>query len=63
MKPPEVYVDALLTPREAADVLRVSERTLASWRYQGMGPAYVKVGSAVRYRPDALGAFCEDVAP
>ena len=34
----------LLTPREAADFLRVSESWLAKARMRGDGPPYVKVG-------------------
>jgi predicted DNA-binding transcriptional regulator AlpA len=29
---------------------KITEPTLAQWRYLGKGPAFVKVGSAVRYR-------------
>ena len=44
----------LLTPREAARVLMVSESWLAKARMRGDGPAYVKVGRAVRYAQTAL---------
>jgi predicted DNA-binding transcriptional regulator AlpA len=44
----------LLTPREAADFLRVSESWLAKARMRGDGPPYVKVGRSVRYRDGAL---------
>ena len=39
-----------LTPREAADYLRVSERTLIRWRNARTGPPYTKVGHKVVYR-------------
>lgn len=42
--------DALLTENQAARILRVSPRTLQGWRHRGTGPAYVKLGTAVRYR-------------
>lgn len=32
-------------------------RTLAAWRYQGKGPAYLKLGGAVRYRLEDVEAF------
>lgn len=41
----------LLTPPEAADLLRVSEKALALWRRTGDGPAFVRLGrSVIRYR-------------
>ena len=41
----------LLTQREAAQLLRLSERSLERYRVSGFGPRYVKAGhSAVRYR-------------
>lgn len=45
---------ALLTPREAARILNVSESWLAKARMRGDGPAYIKVGRAVRYTQAAL---------
>ena len=42
----------LLMPEEAAQVLRISPRTLAKWRSTGENNIpYVKVGKSVRYRP------------
>ena len=40
----------LLTQREAALVLRLSERTLERLRLQGGGPRFVKANRSVRYR-------------
>jgi predicted DNA-binding transcriptional regulator AlpA len=41
----------LLTQREAACVLRLSERTLERLRVSGLGPKFVRVaGRSVRYR-------------
>ncbi len=39
----------LISTREAAVRLGVSELTLKGWRAAGRGPDYVKVGAAVRY--------------
>jgi hypothetical protein len=47
----------LMTPDEAARLLRVTPATLATWRARHTGPAYVKIGHAVRYRPSDLEAF------
>ena len=40
----------LRTQREAAEVLRLSERTLERMRLTGLGPAFVKAGRRVLYR-------------
>jgi excisionase family DNA binding protein len=43
----------LLTQREAATLVRLSERTLERLRLSGGGPVYVKAGRRVLYRePD-----------
>jgi excisionase family DNA binding protein len=44
-------MDMLLTPRNAADALQISVRTLERLRVTGNGPAFVKTGNRlVRYR-------------
>lgn len=40
----------LMSGKELAALLQVRENTLNVWRCKGLGPAYIKVGSAVRYR-------------
>jgi len=44
----------LLTQREAATLLRLSQRTLERLRVTGAGPRYVKAGRLVRYRETDL---------
>ena len=47
---------------EAAAMLGVSPRTLANWRTQGIGPAFVRVGSVhsrTLYRVDDLAAWLD----
>jgi excisionase family DNA binding protein len=44
----------LLTPKEAARVLKVSLSCLAKKRMNGDGPPYIKVGRSVRYTESAL---------
>lgn len=46
--------ERLLTPREAASFLRVSESWLAKARMRGDGPPFVKVGRSIRYPESAL---------
>lgn len=48
----------LLTPTQAAEVLGVPEGTLAQWRSQRRGPAFIKLeGRLVRYRARDLEAY------
>ena len=47
-------MQTLLTQREAAHLLRCSQRTLERLRVSGAGPTYVKAGRLVRYRDQDL---------
>ncbi len=47
----------ILSEREAAEYLGLSVRTLQKWRWQGGGPLFAKLGSAVRYRIEDLDDF------
>lgn len=47
----------LLTPPEAAEVLRTKARTIERWRTNGDGPAFVRIGRRVAYRRQDLEAF------
>ena len=46
--------DTLLTGSEAADVLRLSERTMERHRVTGTGPRFVRLGRSIRYRRQDL---------
>jgi len=46
----------LLTQREAALALRLSERTLERWRVSGIGPHFVRLNHSIRYRQQDLDA-------
>ena len=46
-----------LTERVAAGRLGLKVATLRAWRGQGKGPAYVRLGRAVRYLPSDLQEF------
>ena len=50
----------LLTQSEAAQFLRLKPKTLARWRWAGIGPRFLKVGGAVRYELAALEGFIEE---
>jgi predicted DNA-binding transcriptional regulator AlpA len=53
-KPTTTRTERLLTPKEAADALRVSLSWLAKARMRGDGPAFVRVGRSIRYTEAAL---------
>lgn len=38
-------------------MLRISVRTLQAWRVSGQGPAFLKIGAAVRYERGGLDAW------
>lgn len=41
-----------MPPAEVSAVLDgIPEKTLADWRSRGIGPAFIKVGRHIRYRP------------
>ena len=52
--------DPLLSQERAAAVIGVKPPTLATWRHQGKGPKYVKVGRAAFYRPADIEAWLDE---
>ena len=42
----------LWTDRQLAFLLHMKVAALRRWRYLSFGPKFVKLGSAVRYRPE-----------
>src|SRR4051794_8585309 len=63
----------ILTDVEVAERLGVSRFTVRSWRLKGVGPRFLKMGRAVRYRSEDVDEFeqqalvetqaCSDHAP
>jgi hypothetical protein len=51
---PDNNIERLLTPAEAAEILRVAESTLRGWRTRGTGPPWLKIGRSVRYSRSGL---------
>jgi predicted DNA-binding transcriptional regulator AlpA len=47
----------LLSAREAASLLQLSERTLERFRVSGTGPKFVRLGRSIRYRLIDIEAF------
>lgn len=57
---PAVVLPDLLSPRDVADRLGVSEQTLANWRsVHRYDLPFIKVGGAVRYDSRDVAAFIE----
>jgi hypothetical protein len=46
-----------LTDTEVATRLGISRFTVRAWRRKGLGPHFLKLGRAIRYRPDDLAEF------
>ena len=53
----ELVLKTLYTTDQVADLLKVHPVTLRQWRVDGIGPFYLKVGRAVRYRHADLAGF------
>ncbi len=51
--------DELLTPEVLATRLDKTAASLAQWRYQGLGPRFIKAGRLVRYRRSDVHAWLE----
>ena len=47
----------VLSDAEVAERLGVSPFTVRAWRHKGQGPRFMKMGRAVRYRPEDVEAF------
>lgn len=50
---------SLLNTEKAASRLGLATSTLEKWRFQGIGPTFVKLGRCVRYRSDDLDIFIQ----
>ncbi|MDQ0030881.1 helix-turn-helix transcriptional regulator [Arthrobacter bambusae] len=50
----------LLTAAELGAKLHKTAPALAQWRYKGIGPKFVKVGSGVRYRASDVEAWLDE---
>lgn len=53
-------IEQLLSAADLAQQLGVSEGQLAQMRYLGTGPAYIKVGTRVRYARVDVEAWLHD---
>ncbi len=48
-----------LCTKAAARYVGLNPRTLDQWRYQGKGPAYLRIGRSIRYIQSELLAWLE----
>lgn len=48
-----------MTEKDTAAYMCVSEKTLQKWRWQGCGPAFLKVGRLIRYRLEDVDAYLD----
>ena len=49
-----------LTPRELSERWNCSQKTLTSWRVEGVGPCFLKIGNRIRYRLQDVEAWEEE---
>ncbi len=56
-EPSAPVLDGLLTPAMLAERLGLTERTLSEKRITGTGPAFIRLGTHVRYRPEVVDAW------
>jgi hypothetical protein len=52
-------LETLLTPIEAAAILKVKTNTLAKWRVTSQGPSFIYVGRSVRYSAREIARFID----
>jgi excisionase family DNA binding protein len=50
-------MQTLLTPSETANILQITQGTLANWRLEKKYLPYIKVGKSVRYKKDDIEKF------
>jgi transposase len=52
------HPSALLTEKEAAELLHLCPRALIGWRNRGLVP-YIRIGRSIRYRLESLTSLLE----
>jgi predicted DNA-binding transcriptional regulator AlpA len=50
-------LDQLLDERDVSRLLKMSLASIRRWRVSGRGPAYLKIGTSVRYTPQSVSEF------
>jgi predicted DNA-binding transcriptional regulator AlpA len=52
-------IEALLNEHDVARITGMSLASTRRWRLLHKGPKYIKIGAAVRYRPEDISAWLE----
>jgi predicted DNA-binding transcriptional regulator AlpA len=52
-------IEALLTEHDVARITGLSVASVRRWRLLRQGPKYLKIGAAVRYKPEDISAWLE----
>lgn len=52
-------IEALLTEKDVARRIGLSLASVRRWRLLKQGPRFLKLGSAVRYKPEDMAAWLE----
>jgi len=52
-------LEELLTEHDVARITGLSVASVRRWRLFGQGPTYLKLGAAVRYKPEDISAWLE----
>lgn len=52
-------LETLLNEHDVARITGLSVASVRRWRLLRQGPKYIKIGAAVRYRPEAVAAWLE----
>jgi len=52
-------VESLLNEHDVARITALSVASVRRWRLLGIGPKYIKIGAAVRYRAEDLRTWLE----
>lgn len=55
-------IEKLMSNEALADMLGVPLWTVRGWRAKGTGPKGIRVGKHVRYRPEDVTAWLDDLA-
>ncbi|WP_410676718.1 helix-turn-helix transcriptional regulator [Amycolatopsis sp. cmx-4-68] len=57
-----VSIEGLWTPEDLATFLGISEKTLRDWRFKSYGPAWIRMGKHVRYSPETVRAWIDQLS-
>jgi predicted DNA-binding transcriptional regulator AlpA len=52
-------LEALLNEHDVARITGLSVASIRRWRLLHQGPKYIKIGAAVRYKPEDVSAWLE----